>query len=57
MTDRSWTLDERLHAFRLDDFTTEERALAWKIAECYPAFCRLNPHGSLIFGPVPNIAL
>jgi hypothetical protein len=42
MTDRSWTLDERLHAFRLDDFTTEERALAWKIAECYPAFCRLN---------------
>jgi hypothetical protein len=35
MSDRNWTLDERLHAFRLNDFTPEERALAWKIAECY----------------------
>ena len=33
MSERTWTLDERLQALRCDDFSEEEKQLAWKLAE------------------------
>jgi hypothetical protein len=33
MKHRTWSLDDRLHAFQLDDFTPEERALVRRIAK------------------------
>ena len=57
MRHRTWSLDDRLHAFQLDDFSPQERALAWLIAVAWhyalyrrelPAHCReLNDTGEL----------